>query len=173
MASTRVDRILRGLIVAVVIALAIIVVDTLRNKVVEAGDKAPSFSIKADDGRTLTAKNFGGKLLVLHFWASWCAPCVEEFPLLDQFQKQFADSGVVVLAISVDQSDKAYRNFLSRAHPSFVTARDPEGNISARYGTFMYPETYVIDRNGSVVMKMPQSAAWNDPNLQNSIKSLL
>ena len=77
------------------------------------GDTAPEFTITTDNGRTVSPPDFGGKLLVLNFWATWCPPCVQEMPSLNQFQKSLADKGVVVLGISVDKDEKAYKAFLA------------------------------------------------------------
>ena len=74
--------------------------------------------------------NFGGKVLVLNFWASWCPPCVQETPSLSAFAAEYANKGVVVLGISVDKDEKAYRGFLQKFQPAFQTARelhDPRG----------------------------------------------
>ena len=98
----------------------------------QAGDSAPSFSITADNGQTFSPTSFGGKLLVLNFWATWCPPCVSETPSLSEFQRQLTDSGVVVLAVSVDKSEKAYRDFLAKMKPAFVTARDPDAEHQLR-----------------------------------------
>jgi thiol-disulfide isomerase/thioredoxin len=68
--------------------------------------------------------NFGGKLLVLNFWATWCPPCVQETPSLSQFAATYANKGVVVLGVSVDKDEKAYRNFLQKFNPAFLYARD-------------------------------------------------
>ena len=117
------------------------------------GDKAPDFTITTDSGKQITRSDFGGRLLVLNFWATWCPPCVEEMPSLDEFQKRLAASGVVVLGVSVDTNEPPYRAFLQKARVSFLTARDPQASISAEYGTFKYPETYVIDSSGRVLQK--------------------
>jgi thiol-disulfide isomerase/thioredoxin len=119
----------------------------------------------------VSVPNFGGKLLVLNFWASWCPPCVQETPSLSQFAQQFADKGVVVLAVSVDKDEKAYRAFLQRFRPSFLTARDFK--VHEDYGTFMYPETYFINPEGKVIRKIAEAADWSDPQLQQFVSSLL
>jgi len=146
---------------------------SMRQRIVQEGDSAPDFSITADDGRTITASNFGGKLLLLNFWATWCAPCIEELPSLDQFQRQFANSGLVVLGVSADKDEKAYRRFLSRVNVSFLTARDPANKISADYGTFQYPESYLINRDGKVVMKVINATNWVDEKMLSFVKSQL
>jgi peroxiredoxin len=173
MAAVKTDRILQGLIAATLVALTCVVIDTMREKVVVAGDTAPQFSIATDAGRTLTRSDFGGKLLVLNFWATWCPPCLEELPSLDEFQKTFADSGVVVLGVSVDQNLRSYRGFLAKTKVAFQTARDPEGKIAADYGTFKYPETYIIDSQGVVVEKIVGAVNWTDAGMIARVKRLI
>ncbi len=168
------DWVLRGLLAALVIAFVAVVAGAVYQKpvhVVEAGEIAPQFQVTADSGRSVSVPNFGGKLLVLNFWATWCPPCVEETPSLSQFAKDYAGRGVVVLGISVDSSLPAYSAFLQKFRPQFLTARDR--TVHADYGTFVYPETYIIDASGKVVQKIAQGADWSDPNLRTYIDSLL
>ena len=114
------------------LALFVFVLYTsMHERVISVGDTAPDFSITADNGRAITRANFGGKLLVLNFWATWCPPCVEEVPSLDQFAKQMAGSGVVVLGVSVDKDRKLYRAFLDR-EPRFVRDRARSGSQDQR-----------------------------------------
>jgi len=173
MSSTRMERLLLSVMGVLFVALGYVVVDAFRDKVVDVGDKAPDFQITADNGRALSRSDFGGRLLVLNFWATWCPPCIEEMPSLDQFQRRFAASGVVVAGVSVDTNERAYREFLRKAGVSFLTARDPEARISSSYGTFKYPETYVIDSRGKVVRKIIGPADWMDAKMVSYIQSLL
>ena len=167
------NLILSGLIVVLAAALVYVVSGTLEPVIVNAGDKAPNFRVTTEDGKTITRDNFGGKLLVLNFWASWCPPCIEETPSLEQFARTFAPQGVVVLGVSNDRNEGQYRRFLQRFHIDFPTSRDPENNISASYGTFQLPETYVIDRNGRVVQKVISNQNWMDPEFLALVKGLL
>lgn len=173
MKSGKPERVLLGLIAVLVIAFGGVVYDSLRNKTVEAGDAAPGFSITTDNGRTISRDNFGGRLLVLHFWATWCPPCVEEIPSLNAFQKQFASSGVVVLGVSVDKNQQAYSNFLRRFGVRFDTARDPSAELPASYGTYQYPETYIINSSGKVVQKIIANRDWTSAEMAALVKSLL
>jgi cytochrome c biogenesis protein CcmG, thiol:disulfide interchange protein DsbE len=180
MTHSKVDLIIKGTIGALLVALGFVVVWSMQEHIVEAGQTAPNFSITTSAGDQMTPRNFGGKVLVLNFWASWCAPCVEEAPSLNEFAKAFKDSGVVVLGVSVDRNEQLYQNFVKRFAVSYPTARDPEENISYRYGTYKIPESYIIDRNGKVVRKyagLPerdgQAISWMDPELVGFVKSLL
>ena len=171
MPTTNTDRLLRGGIVLLSAVLVYFIYSGIYQRVVIAGDSAPEFSITADNGRTVTMPNFGGKLLVLNFWASWCGPCIQETPSLSQFATTYASKGVVVLGISVDKDENAYRAFLQRLKPTFLYTR--EFKLHEDYGTYMYPETYIIDAKGKVLEKLAEPADWMDPRMTQLIDSLL
>src|SRR5579864_7842670 len=122
MQPVKVNRFLRARIGPVAIALVYVIYAAIHEHIVEAGDTAPEFTVPTDAGKTVSLSHFGGKLMVLNFWASWCQPCVEETPSLSAFAQQYANKGVVVLAVSVDKDPEAYRKFVERFHPAFMTA---------------------------------------------------
>jgi len=155
------------------VALVAVVYPTLQDRIVNAGDSAPDFKIVGDNGKTYTRSDFGGKLLVLNFWATWCTPCVQEVPSLVAFQKTLASDGVVVLGVSVDTNEKQYKEFLRRFRVDFPTARDPEFNVPTNYGTFQFPETYIIGRDGKVLEKVISARDWMEPEYIQHVKSLL
>ena len=169
----KIERAIQTTIVLLLAVFVYVIFDSFREKLVLVGDTAPDFSITADSGRTITPSSFGGKLLVLNFWATWCQPCIEELPSLDAFQKRFAGSGVVVLGVSVDKDEKTYRDFLARARVSFLTARDPEAKINADYGTLKFPETYIIDGRGKVLRKVISNQDWMSERVIRDVESLL
>jgi peroxiredoxin len=171
--SVKIERGLQVVMALGLVALAYGVFRSFRDEIIDVGDPAPEFSIVADGGRAVSRSSFGGRLLVLNFWATWCPPCISEMPSLSRFQEQFASSGVVVLGISVDRSERAYRRLLDKRKVAFLTARDPEARVSASFGTYKYPETYLIDRNGKVVQKIIGAADWSDTAMVNQIKALL
>lgn len=168
-----IDRLLGGAIILLAAALVWVVAGTMEVRVVNAGDQAPDFKIVSDSGRTYTRSDFGGKLLVLNFWASWCAPCVQEVPSLAAFQRTMAADGVVVLGVSIDTNQKRYEQFLRRFRVDFPTARDPEADVSSSYGTFQIPETYLIDSTGKVREKIISNQNWMDPNFLDRVKRML
>jgi cytochrome c biogenesis protein CcmG/thiol:disulfide interchange protein DsbE len=170
--SPKLDLALKAGIGVLLVALALVIAGSLRDRIIDVGDSAPSFSITTDQGRRITPSDFGGRVLVLNFWATWCAPCVEEVPSLSEFQKRMAASGVVVVGVSVDKNPNLYGQFLKRFSPAFQTARDPDEGIANSYGTYKYPETYIIDRTGKVVQKVIGSRNWMDPDNIASFQSL-
>ncbi len=145
---------------------------SLRDTGAKEGSKAPPFNIVTDAGQHITPESFRGKVLVLNFWATWCTPCVQEIPSLNEMQRRFAKSGVVVVAVSIDKNQQKYHNFLQKIPVSFQTSWDPKADISARYGTFQYPETYII-KNGVVMRKFPNAEDWLSDDMTQYIQSLL
>jgi cytochrome c biogenesis protein CcmG/thiol:disulfide interchange protein DsbE len=168
-----VDKVLIALVAVLAAGLIFIVYGTLEPAVVNAGDSAPDFKVVTEDGNTITPSSFPGKLLVLNFWASWCAPCVEETPSLNEFQRAMAPQGVIVLAVSVDKNEKLYHQFLQRFNVVFKTSRDPNADIPTMYGTFQFPDSYIIDPKGRVVEKIINAQNWMDPQFIAHIQKML
>jgi peroxiredoxin len=167
------DRILEAALALGFVAFCGTLYSSLHETIVNAGDKAPDFTITSDSGKTITVHEFGGKLLLLNFWATWCPPCVEEIPGLNQLARQLGPRGLVILGVSVDKDESLYRNFLTRSPLAYQTARDPEEKINLTYGTIQYPESYLIDRNGKVIEKFISSQPWASPQMIEHVNSLL
>ena len=127
------------------------------------GSAAPDFTIK-DDARSVSLHDLKGKVVLLNFWATWCPPCVEEMPSLVALQTKMKDK-VTVLAISVDVDEGAYKKFLKDHGVDLLTVRDPDEKSNTLYGTFKYPETYVIDRDGVVRRKFIGPVDWTSPDI--------
>jgi peroxiredoxin len=167
---------LLGLIACLVAALGYTIYDTLEAPPAQVGAAAPGFEIKDRNGRVYTPRDFGGKLLILNFWATWCPPCVDETPRLSRLQEILAKDGVVVLAVSIDKKEETYTKFVDRFQVKFATAWDPDARISASFGTFRFPETYVINREGKVVATYTEGepeGTWLAPHVIDSIRGML
>ena len=124
------------------------------------GTPAPDFTVK-DSDHSITLSQFHGQIVVLNFWATWCAPCVEEMPSLVQLQQRLKDKGVTVLGVSVDADGAAYHRFIKDHGIAFQTVMDVDQKSNALYGTFRFPETYIIDRKGIVRRKFIGPVDWN------------
>jgi len=135
------------------------------------GTAAPDFTVK-DADHSVTLSEFRGKVVVLNFWATWCPPCVEETPSLVQMQQRMKDKGVVVLAVSVDADADAYHRFLKDHGVNLLTVRDADQKSNALYGTIRFPETYVIDRKGTVRRKFIGPVDWTSPDITDYLSKL-
>jgi peroxiredoxin len=173
MEKQKADRGLKILLVLLFLGFAYVIRDSFEQRIVDVGDKAPRFAVTTESGRRISTSEFGGKLLVVNFWATWCPPCIDEMPSLNSFARDLSGDGVVVLGISVDSNERAYRSFLQRNQLAFEVARDPEADIPSEYGTFKWPETYVINKSGRVVQKYIGPRTWTDSGLVREIRSLL
>ena len=135
------------------------------------GSLAPDFTVK-DADRSVTLSQLRGHTVVLNFWATWCPPCVEEMPSLVQMQQRLKDKGVTVLAVSVDADEGAYHRFLKDHGVTFLTVRDADQKSNNLYGTFKFPETYIIDRDGKVRRKFIGAVDWNQPEVVEFLSKL-
>jgi cytochrome c biogenesis protein CcmG, thiol:disulfide interchange protein DsbE len=136
------------------------------------GQKEIDFPLTID-GKPTRLSDFRGKVVVLNFWATWCPPCVDEAPSLNLLQQRIALRGGTVLGISVDDDDDAYRRFLQAYGIGYPNFRDPSKKIALSYGTSMYPDTYLIDRNGRIDRKLVGEQDWNSPEMTAYLDRLL
>jgi peroxiredoxin len=135
------------------------------------GANAPDFTLQ-DPDRKIALDQFRGQVVVLNFWATFCAPCVEEMPSLVEMQRRMKAKGIEVVAVSVDQDGDAYHRFVRDHNIDLVTVRDPQQTIAGLYGTFKFPETYVIDRNGVMRRKFIGAIDWTEPDITEFLGKL-
>jgi peroxiredoxin len=135
------------------------------------GTAAPDFTVQ-DSQNKITLSQFRGQVVVLNFWATWCAPCVEEIPSLVEMQRRMKSKGVTVLAVSVDVDEGAYKQFVKDHNVNLLTVRDPSGKSNGLYGTFKFPETYVIDRKGVMRRKFIGAVDWTEPEITDFLGKL-
>jgi cytochrome c biogenesis protein CcmG/thiol:disulfide interchange protein DsbE len=135
------------------------------------GDNAPDFTVQ-DADRKVALNQLRGQVVVLNFWGTFCAPCVEEMPSLVEMQRRMKSKGVEVVAVSVDEDGNAYHQFIKEHNIDLVTVRDPRQTIAGLYGTFKFPETYVIDRNGVMRRKFIGAIDWTEPDITEFLGKL-
>src|SRR2546430_14007333 len=115
------------------------------------GDPAPACSVPLVDGsRTVSLADYRGQVVYLDFWASWCGPCRESFPFMNELQRELAGRGLQILAISVDKTAEDARRFLARYPAQFTVAVDTAAACPAAFQLQGMPSSYIIDKSGAV-----------------------
>ena len=147
----------------------------------EIGKAAPDFTIR-DSDHSVTLSQYRGEIVVLNFWATWCPPCVEEMPSLVELQRRMQTQGkdVVVLAVSVDDDGDDYHKFLKDHSVDLLTVREAGERtdkgvlapVSERYGTIKVPETYIIDRKGTILRKFIGPVDWSQQEIVEYLSRL-
>jgi cytochrome c biogenesis protein CcmG, thiol:disulfide interchange protein DsbE len=126
------------------------------------GRPAPNFSlamVRSSTGKSLLSlSNFQGKAVVLNFWASWCDPCKEEAPILENAWKQTQAQGknIVFLGIDFQDPNSDAMNFLQSNGITYPTVLDADGSVATKYHILSLPDTIFINQNGTVVSKVSQ-----------------
>ncbi|MCB0351769.1 MAG: TlpA family protein disulfide reductase [Bdellovibrionales bacterium] len=135
----------------------------------------PDFSIESIDGKTLSLKNFAGKLIILNFWASWCDPCIAEFPSLMKLVGKFKGD-IVLLAISADYEEADVTAFLKAFKvndPNVYVAWDKGYTVANQFGTSRLPESYIIGPDGKLIRKVAGVDDWSTPEAYEYFEHLL
>ena len=146
---------------------------TVAAGVARVGGAAPDFSSQRLDGSGVRLSQFKGKPVLLNFWATWCAPCQDEMPLLQRATNQYGGAGLTVLAVNYQQTDaNGMQAFLRKVGARFSAVYDPNGRIAAAYGVSIgLPVSIFIDRSGTV--KVIQVGQMSDAILQQHLHSIL
>ena len=117
----------------------------------QVGQPAPEITVQRMSGKSVSVSSYRGQVLLLDVWASWCGPCKQELPMLDDIASRLRHKGVEVLAVSVDQERDNVVKFLgSRGRWSLTIAHDPKGEIADRLQPDKMPTSYIIDREGII-----------------------
>jgi peroxiredoxin len=132
-------------------------------------EPAPDFKV-SDGSTSIHLADYKGKVVLLNFWSSTCAPCIEELPALLELHHEHPE--IAILAVSVDYDPDSYTRFITRRHVDLITVRDGEQKAAKLYHTEGWPETYVIDRQGFIRRKIVGDPDWSNPEIRAFLKSL-
>jgi thiol-disulfide isomerase/thioredoxin len=135
----------------------------------------PDFSLPDMDGKPHALHDYRGKVVLINFWATWCPPCRREMPALEQLYRKLGDQPFVVLAVNQwEDADHvfAYMGDLN-VFPSFPILFDPESKVSADFDVKGLPTSFLLDKQGRVVFRAVGGRAFDHPDVEQIIRSLL
>lgn len=139
--------------------------------------RLPQFDVLDLAGRTRRSAEWAGKVVVLNFWTKTCGPCLEEMPSFDHLARTLqGDRGVVVAAISLDEGVRDVADAITdvlRAPPAFEALVDSGGEvITGKFGTDLFPETWIIDAQGVIRARFDGPRDWSDPVVAELVREI-
>jgi thiol-disulfide isomerase/thioredoxin len=139
----------------------------------EPGAAAPAFALPRADGATLDSSTLAGRVVLVDFWASWCAPCRKSFPALDALGKRYGAQGLSVVGINVDTERAEADRFLAAVPVSFAIVFDADGRMPTAFGVKAMPSSYVIGRDGKLRLANLGFHANDEEKIEAAIKAAL
>ena len=131
------------------------------------------FSLPALAGGNQSLNDLKGKVVFLNFWATWCGPCRDEMPSMEILYNRFRENGLEILAVNCGESRQEVQAFMANNGLSFPAVLDGDGRVSNSYGIQAIPTTFLIDRDGMIVLRLVGSINWDTPKVHAAVESLL
>ena len=132
-------------------------------------EPAPEFSVH-DGQHAFDLSQMRGQVVLLNFWATWCAPCIEEMPSLEALGRDLPQ--VKIIGVATDADPAAYNSYLLRHPLPFFTVLDSAQTSNMKYGTYRFPESYIIDKAGVIRRKFIGPQDWTSPDVENTLRRL-
>ena len=139
----------------------------------DVGAKMPSSALKDLAGKAIDPSALAGKVVIIDFWASWCAPCKQELPALEKLYKKYKDKGLLVIGVSVDNELDKARALAKSLKLSFPNAHDGEHALAEKFDPPRMPSSYVIDQKGIVRHVHAGFRAGDEADIEREIRALL
>lgn len=139
----------------------------------EANGPAPAFTLASISGQTASLNQYKGQVVMVNFWATWCGPCQQEMPLLDQMYKKFKPTGFTLLGVNVDKDVPTVKDLLTRKPVTFPILLDPTNQVSKAYHVNDMPSTVIIDRKGDIRYVHRGYKPGDENEYQNRIRQLI
>jgi len=139
----------------------------------KAGDTPPPIDLPDQHGNKVDLASLKGKVVLVDFWASWCAPCRQEMPTLEALHRKYTGQGLVVVGINIDNNKKKMDKFLAGTPVSFRIVHDPKITIAQRYEPSTMPTSYFIGRDGKLRYIHEGFRKKDAPEIEERVKGLL
>jgi peroxiredoxin len=133
-----------------------------------------NLNVFSRDGRKVNLSKLKGKVVLIHFWATWCPPCVEELPELNAFWAKFkSNPNLELYSVSVDDSWETIDEFRKKTPFDLPLYRDPSAKTAHKFGTAKFPETYIANKNGRILYHLAEPIDWDSTQVVQNIQALL
>jgi peroxiredoxin len=134
---------------------------------------APQFTLTSKAGSPISLAQYKGQVVMLNFWASWCGPCRQEMPLLEDIYKRYHKVGFTLIGVNVEPDSKSADDWLKQTPVSFPILYDKDSKVSKLYDVATMPSTVIIDRKGNVRVLHRGYKPGDENGYQTSIQALM
>ncbi len=134
--------------------------------------RAPNFKLKDYAGRELSLAELRGSVVLVNFWATWCSTCVVEMPSMEKLVQRMSGKPFRLLAVSVDEEWAPVRKFFAKGSPLEVLL-DKERTVPKLYGTDKFPESFLIDKDGTIRYYIVSNRDWATDDVESCIEGML
>lgn len=135
--------------------------------------KAPEFSLRDAGGGPVSLSGYRGGLVLLNFWATWCGPCRDEMPSMENLSRNFGGQGFTILAVNQKESAAQVTSYMRKNGLNLTTPLDGDGKVSAAYRVYGIPVSYLIDANGNVIGMQSGARDWATRDMVEAIRTLM
>jgi thiol-disulfide isomerase/thioredoxin len=135
--------------------------------------KAPEFSLRDADGAPVSLSGLGGGVVLLNFWATWCGPCRDEMPSMENLSRNFGGQGFAILAVNQKESAAQVTSYMRKNGLNLSTPLDSDGKVSAAYRVYGIPASYLIDANGDLIGMQSGARDWATREVVDAIRTLI
>jgi thiol-disulfide isomerase/thioredoxin len=133
----------------------------------------PAMTAASQPGETQTLSDLKGKVVFLNFWATWCGPCRDEMPSMEVLYRRFKDKGLEIMAVNCQEEQEEVLDFMANNGLTFPALLDGDGRVSGTDGIQAIPTTFLIDRDGRIILRLVGSINWDTEKIHAAIESLL
>jgi peroxiredoxin len=137
------------------------------------GGPAPALDLKDMEGKEHRLADYKGRVVLINFWATWCAPCRDEMPSIRRLRDKFAGRPFVVLAVNLDEPESRIRKFLAEMKLDFPVLLDPGRKVAKAWGARILPASYVVGADGRVRYQVVGEINWEHEHVVARISELL
>ncbi len=134
---------------------------------------APAFALSSLGGKTIDLSQYKGQVVMINFWATWCGPCRQEMPLLEQLHKKYKPMGFTLLGVNVEPDSKAAADWLKTTPVSFPILFDTDSKVSKLYAVAGMPSTVIVDRKGNLRWLHRGYKPGDENQYLNQVRALL
>lgn len=137
------------------------------------GGATPALALRSLDGKPVNLADYKGKVVLINFWATWCAPCIEEMPSMQKLRDKLGPAGFEVLAVNYQEGEARINDFLKKRPLQLPIVRDHDGSARTAWGVRVFPTSFIVDAGQRIRYTVVGDVDWSSARVESQIRELL